>query len=524
MLNHAVDYALFLAAAFYVVACPFTKVEESFNLQATHDLLFHRTNLSSYDHNEFPGVVPRTFLGPLVISALSAVVFFPLQLISAPTSKLWALYLVRCCLAFLNCTVLLKLKSTVAEKFGRDVGVFFILLTCSQFHLLFYVGRTLPNIFAFGIVMLGLNHLLNDEREQGIGKFVVAIVLFRCDVAILLFSILLIDLFIVAARLFVERPKGQKRGCCSLLQHLLVTWFWGTLKTGMLYTVAALVLTVGVDSVFWQRPLWPEGEVFWYNTVMNKSSNWGTSPFHWYFTSALARSLLTAYPFVLLGLVGGFSVTSLNRRVARFVFPGLLFVLLYSFLPHKELRFIFYAIPMLNVSAAVGMAKLYRKLCVQPNRDDGDNAQSTKCLRQIGMLVVAGCLVSNLCASSVFFGASYRNYPGGEALKWLHSSSNAAGPGRRTVHIGVKAAMSGVSRFSESTTTEKWMYRKDEDLAEPSMYERFDFLLTEKPKFHKKIFRILKEVPEFGGLNVRGVLKGEGLFKTRPGVFVLGKK
>jgi alpha-1,6-mannosyltransferase len=54
----------------------------------------------------------------------------------------------------------------------------------------------------------------------------------------------------------------------------------------------------------------------------------------------------------------------LDRSVWTFVWPIVLYLALFSLLPHKELRFIFNAIPILNMAAAVVRTRMAR--CILP--------------------------------------------------------------------------------------------------------------------------------------------------------------
>ncbi|KAG5009671.1 hypothetical protein JHK87_018186 [Glycine soja] len=482
------DFLLGSIAAFYVLTVPYTKVEESFNVQ--------------YDHLEFPGVVPRTFLGALLVSLIAAPFVLTANLLHLP--KFYALLIVRMALGCIILYTLRFFRHQIRNKFGHQVEAFFVILTATQFHFLFYCTRPLPNILALGLVNLAYGYWFRGRFYAALNSLIFTTTVFRCDMLLLL---------------------------CPIGLQLLLTKkvsVWGALKhcTGM--ALFCIGLTILVDSIMWKRLLWPEFEVFWFNSVLNKSSEWGVSctkfilnnciaveyentcytyfmtrfqllyvdrdiikvglpfrggyglhlnyvlssiasldvvklysapshnseflwvvilfyffwkswdysdlcfethAFHWYFTSALPRSLLAAFPLSLFGLF-------VDRRVRSFTFPVLAFILLYSKLPHKELRFIISSVPIFNLSASIASNRIYNN--------------KKKMVWNLLFLILLGLLLMSLAGTVTSFMASYWNYPSGHALKKLHGIGFHNDTDERWVHIDTFSAMNGISRFCES--------------------------------------------------------------------------
>ena len=238
----------------------------------------------------------------------------------------------------------------------------------------------------------------------------------------------------------------------------------------------SLGLTIGIDSVIWKQFwLWPEGNVLYYNVILNKSSNWGTSPFFWYFYSAIPRAMFTS---VFLIPVGVF----IDRRTLQLVLPSLTFVFLYSFLPHKELRFIIYVFPLLNVAVAEVCKRFWE------NR----NKNYFRKLCCFGAILH---IISNFVLSILMLYISSYNYPGGTAMWRFHELENSNE--KIHVHISNFAAQTGVSRFIQLNSN--WIYNKTENLS-PEELTFFDHLMVESSdtdlvnyllKTHKKISEVV---------------------------------
>ncbi|XP_046592202.1 uncharacterized protein LOC107223641 isoform X2 [Neodiprion lecontei] len=278
-----------------------------------------------------------------------------------------------------------------------------------------------------------------------------------------------------------------------------------SIPSGILF----LGITVIIDSIFWSRPLWPEGEVFYFNTILNKSSQWGTSPFLWYFYSALPRGLAFSYLFIPLGMMW-------DRRVRALTIPGIFFVLLFSFLPHKELRFVIYVFPLLNIGAAAACHRIWE-----------NRAKSS--WNGFFALAVLGHLILNAIFSMFLLCVAGSNYPGGLAITRLHRlEKDAIEPVH--VHIDVLTAQTGVSRFTQ--TNKNWIYSKQENITidSPEMLQFTHLLMEAKSKYspnikpYMKTHDILDSVDGFSHitLNYNGIPPIK--IKTKPTIFIMKRK
>ncbi len=158
-------------------------------------------------------MVPRSFFGPLALSALS----WPLVRVGdyLGATKLESQYvgklvttghfllitthfrvIVRATLALLVLSGLANFHSSLLHKFGPGVTIWHALLTASQFHLCFYISRTLPNVFALIMVLHALAFWLRGKDFSFLFSSAAAVVIFRGELAMLLGSLVLMELLV----------------------------------------------------------------------------------------------------------------------------------------------------------------------------------------------------------------------------------------------------------------------------------------------------------------------------------------
>ncbi|CAE6457052.1 unnamed protein product [Rhizoctonia solani] len=499
------DIPILLIAWAHVFLAPYNKVEESFNLHATHDILAYgvtQEGLLNYDHFVFPGVVPRTFIGSLVLAAGS---YWPLRICTAlgfVQSKLGVQSFIRLCLATVNAFGLVLIRRAVQRRFGRGTSALFTLLTCTQFHLPFWIGRTLPNMFALFPVNMATSLYVHPgstpitvRRHYRTLLCIIGAtgIIFRSELALLFIPMFFLTLF-----------------CYKVPIGFLI-------PMGLAFAVGSLASTIIIDSYFWNewnQPLWPELSGILFNVYEGKSSEWGTSPWHAYLTHHLPKLLIGSAPLALYACTPSTIEQKENKPqspVLELLTPYIIFTLLISALGHKEWRFVVYVVPMINVAAAVGAKRLLHL--------------PTGPLSVLGRLTVLGLVGCNIAITVLLTAISRANYPGGEALALVNSLPPSSGP-TTSVWIDNLAAQTGASLFTQahsppyfniSSASDSWTYSKD---PKPASYGEFTYLVVEDPNAHPiEKWDVVGSVDAFDRIDIKR-------FKvaTKPTLFVLRNK
>jgi alpha-1,6-mannosyltransferase len=440
----------------HCIFSPYTKVEESFNIQAIHDIVTYgipRQNVSdalaaSYDHVSFPGSVPRTFVGALTLAGIVS----PFKFLASSPDQVQTL--ARVALGLINAAALFSLKGAVETAHGKVASRWFIILQAGQFHVMYYASRTLPNMFAFALTTVALRNLILAKavswksprsprrRVTAMILLTIAGIIFRSEIAILLAAETL----------------------CLLVQRRILI-LKGIIPAGIIGVAIGLGLTVTVDSFFWEKfPLWPEWVGFHYNTIQGKSSEWGTSPFYFYFIDALPRLLLN--PAIHICILVGTNLAP-SRGI---LIPQIIFIAIYSILPHKEWRFIIYSIPAFTAVAAAGASWIWNRR---------SKSWLYKALSTILVVFTAGSYVISFAILYI----SSLNYPGGEALALLHHVVPYTENDHVRIHMDNLACQTGVTRFQQLHPT--WTYDKTEEearLLNPIFWLDYDYAIAEQPE------------------------------------------
>ena len=217
-------------------------------------------------------------------------------------------------------------------RLGRIHGALAALALLTWSELLHFGARALGEVVA-GALLFGAVYLCSDRGSLGstrrtllAGALLGATVAFRFHLAPA----------VALSALWLARGE-LRRGWLPLL-------LGGTVP---------LALLGAVDWATWSMPFHSVAANFRFNILQGVSHIYGTSPWYAYLAEFLARWELGVLLLAACALAGA-------RRQPLPLLVAIVIVLSHSFIAHKEYRFVYPALPLLVLCAAIGSAELCR--------------------------------------------------------------------------------------------------------------------------------------------------------------------
>lgn len=494
------ESALFVVASLHLFKAPFTKVEESFTIQAIHDILNYGVlDLSQYDHLQFPGAVPRTFIGALIIAALTKPFVFVSKFWNGDvlsSTQLETQLLARCMIAVTNCLSIIYLKEQFQKLVDRESGAaldeygnkknakvaddysftsagnWFLLFFMSSFHMMFYSSRPLPNfVIAFPLTNIALAMILKGSYNLAIAILAFAAITFRLEITALGVGITLFSIYFKKI---------------SVLKAI---------RFGLMGLSFGITVSLTIDSYFWQNWGIPEVEAFVFNVIEGNSAVWGTeSPFA-YFNKYIPMLFLP--PTALL--LNYFSLRFAPSELKIVAFASYFHICILSLQPHKEWRFIVYSVPAIMLLGSVSAAYLW------------ENFKVETLMNVIYLVLLPLTPISSFLLSMLFLYISRMNYPGGDALLSFNGYIINNNITDVKVHIGVPPCMTGVTLFGElDHDVYNVTYDRTEDVQTlENLWSTFDYAILAQSSMDQlglnnaknNEWELIDSTPMFIGLN-----------------------
>eukprot|EP01134_Creolimax_fragrantissima_P006177 CFRG6177T1 len=221
--------------------------------------------------------------------------------------------------------------------FGRDCARLSLLCSMTSWAMWYLSGRTLSNSIEMIFTTIAMNFWhwpdVDVTPDQRISQ--------RLPL-------------MVAACACIVRPTSALLWVLIALQYLVFTNHRMSLLVDLLWVgIPSICLSVLMDSWAFGHLVVVQWEFVKQNIYNGVAGFYGSSPSHWYLTSALPTLLTTYLPMFILGV---YTAWKLQRRILLLVIVWIVFV--HSFLDHKEFRFILPVLPLMHIHCGLGLTTL----------------------------------------------------------------------------------------------------------------------------------------------------------------------